>query len=903
MISQTAVAKAVRFGMFALVSTSIPGIAVAAEETQVSDNVERIEVTGSRIQRTDMETSSPITVISRADIDASGVATVSDFVRNLSQNSFGSFRDASGYGAGQSSQSTVSLRGLGAQRTLILIDGRRMGSSVAFGGSSQNLNVVPMAAVERIEVLRDGASAVYGSDAVAGVINIITKKEYEGAEVDLDQGITQHGGAESTNVRMTFGTVGEKTNIVASVEYFNRSPLLDSDRDFSNTLYSGYGWPGTGSFTQQVFDDKGNPVLDKEGKPTYEKVSFADDRCGGGNSQLVIDPETGNETCAYNAAAESATMAAQERFSTFLKVDHQLTDDITWTNRLMMSRIWTEGQYAAAPNSAGPTLKYTAENAAIYEATVLKHGNDYLKSLLQYDANGEFIGTKKDADGKYMGDIALLMRTTPLGPRVTSVQDTDINFLTALEGEADLFGGMTWSTGAQWIRSDVASNSTGAANAKIIQDMLNNGDLDYFAAGKDYVEGHNEEMIKKAAHTAMFMGRVQTYGVDGSVSFDAFDLPAGSVPVALGIEWNRTEYEKTYDAVSNLGEIVGSSGGDIITGKSREVLSLSFETYIPIIDGLDVDLSARFDDYSDFGSTFNPKLGISYRPIDSLLLRASYGTGFRAPTFDDLYTGRSQTFLWASDWANCTDPDKCARQQYPAYYEGNENLDPEKSTSLSVGIVWNITDSLDFELSYYNIEIDDVISTMDSQDVFDLERDGVDVSDILFRDPKTGDVDYLLLKKLNLGEMKTSGIDFNLRYMLETSVGDFNFGAETNYVISWEQKTGPTTELEDIVGLVDTPEFRVNLSSTWTQGEWDASLFARYTDSQEEEGYGKIDAQWILDIQAGYYLPWNAKVNLGIRNLLDEMPPLNENVGFPYYSTELYDPIGREYYIRYNQKF
>ncbi|NMD51744.1 TonB-dependent receptor [Shewanella sp. DNRA4] len=891
MTTQTTVARAVRFSLLAFVSTSIAPIAMAAEQGAVdADKVERIAVTGSRIQRTDMETSSPVTVISRAEIDASGTATVSDFVRNLSQNSFGSFREASGFGSGQSSQSTVSMRGLGSQRTLVLIDGRRMGSSVAFGGGTQNLNVVPMAAIERIEVLRDGASAVYGSDAVAGVINIITKKEFEGVEFDADLGATQHGGAEKSNARFTFGVNGEKTNMVASVEYYNRAALYDADRDYSDTLYSAHGWPGTGSYV-----DKTKPILDADGKPTgkYQTVSFADERCGEGNS-LVTGPD-GNQTCSYNAAAESATMAAQERFSTFVKVDHELTEDINWTNRLMMSRVWTEGQYAAAPNSYAPKLRWTKENSDIYLATVNKYGNDYLKSQLKYDTEGNLIG----------GDtINLRMRTTPLGPRVTNVEDTDINFLTSLEGHSDILGGTAWNLGAQWIRSDVTTIQTGLANANMIQEFLDNGKLDYFAAGTGYVEGSNELQLQEAAHTGIFTGRVQTYGIDGGASFDLFELPAGTVPLAIGFEFMRTEYDKTNDAGSNLGNIIGTSGGDNIQGKSREVLSFSAETMFPIIDGLDLELSARFDDYSDFGSTFNPKVGLSYRPVDSLLVRASYGTGFRAPTFDDLYATASETYLWAKDWTQCPgNPNGCVQEQFKAQYQGNDDLEPEESTSLSLGLVWNVTDALDFEISYYDIQIDSVISTMSTQDVINQERDGFDMSNVLFRDPVTGKIDYVVLQKMNLGELKTSGIDFNIRYLLETSMGDFRFGAETNYVLSWESKDGPYSELEDIVGDVGQPQFRANLSTTWTQGEWEASLFARYTDSQEDEDYGKTPSQWLLDAQAGYNLPWNAKVNVGIRNLLDEEPAMNENLGFPGYDTYLYDPIGREYYVRYNQKF
>jgi len=245
MTTQTTVARAVRFSLLALVSTSIAPIAMAAEQGAVdADKVERIAVTGSRIQRTDMETSSPVTVISRAEIDASGTATVSDFVRNLSQNSFGSFREASGFGSGQSSQSTVSMRGLGSQRTLVLIDGRRMGSSVAFGGGTQNLNVVPMAAIERIEVLRDGASAVYGSDAVAGVINIITKKEFEGLQFDYSTEQPSVEGGEANRLSIATGYNTDKGNITLTYEYYDTKAVMDRDiwrmDDPSYNAYSGF---------------------------------------------------------------------------------------------------------------------------------------------------------------------------------------------------------------------------------------------------------------------------------------------------------------------------------------------------------------------------------------------------------------------------------------------------------------------------------------------------------------------------------------------------------------------------------------------------------------------------------------------------------------------------------------
>ncbi|GLS83337.1 TonB-dependent receptor [Paraferrimonas haliotis] len=868
--------------------------AIAADE-----EVERIEVTGSRIQRADLETSSPVTVIDRATIEASGMPTVSDFVRNLAQNSFGSFRDASGFGSGQASQSTVDLRGLGPQRTLVLIDGRRTGYSAAFGGSTQNLNTIPMAAVKRVEILRDGASAVYGSDAIAGVINVITEKDYNGGNIEVEFGRPQEEGADENSARMTFGASNDKTNVVASMEYYKREALYDAQRPYSAVgTGTSFGWPGGG-----IPSWAGKPA-DPDAKPGSE---FIDARCPTNIGDSADFPNSyigANGRCNYNYAADSATMAAQQRFSTYINVNHTINDDVDFFSRAMVSRVWTEGRFAAAPvTQPYPIFTRTDANADLYDTAAKKYGFD---------------GQTPDADGNMLNqNVLLLMRTVPNGNRDSEVEDFEMNLLAGLRGSVDILGGSNWEVGTQFIRSEVTGINKNLANKVAIQNALDSGELNFFgldymrADGTEvkYTPGEAETVMAKFNDWGVYRGRTQTFAADASLSFDMFELPAGAVPLALGLEYNSTSFMQENDPNSNRLELAGTSGGDNIYGKSRDIFSASAETIVPVIDGLDVNLSLRYDNYSDFGNTTNPKVGVTYRPFDSWLLRGSWGKGFRAPAFDDLYGNQSESFPSAIDTtacANAGDPSDpvCSSAQYRAFYGGNEALDAEQSESLTFGTVVNITDSWDVELGYYKIEIEDTIGTISAQKAFDLEAAGQ--GGLVFR-TNTGEVDYLKLTSQNLGTLNTSGIDFNTNYFVETGAGDFNFKIDWNYILEWAEKVDATADEIDYIGEMGQPKMRGNVGLTYMVSDFSVAWNSYYIDKQESEISGtvyNVDAHITHDIQFAYNAPWDGKVSVGVRNLTDKDPELNHDYyGHPGYDLYLYSPVGRAYYLRYTQTF
>jgi len=343
----------------------------------------------------------------------------------------------------------------------------------------------------------------------------------------------------------------------------------------------------------------------------------------------------------------------------------------------------------------------------------------------------------------------------------------------------------------------------------------------------------------------------------------------------------------------------------------RDINSLYAETIIPIFSSLELNLAVRYDDYSDFGGTTNPKASIAWRPMDNLLLRASYGTGFRAPDMQELFGNQSESFPSAIDHVGCANGvSPCNAAQYRSFFGGNPDLDAETSDSFTVGVVWNITDNFSFEVDYYNIQFENKISTLGLQRMFNLERDGF--TNTVTRNPD-GTVNQVSLTQLNLSGDETDGIDVISNYSLNTdNAGMFNFQFQWSHVLSFDQEAVPGDGFVDILDSHGVPEDRVNLNINWSLGNFQASWLASYIGAN-----GKADEiecpdgnlcqndSWLThDIQVAYNLPWNAEIALGARNAFDTSPPFNGFVyGWQPMDFSLYDAQGRITYLRYKQNF
>ena len=892
-----------------------------AQETDDRAVQEKVTVTGSRIKRIDIEGPSPVSVITRDEIDATGDISVAEVLRGSVWNSFGSFKQRSGSSA--QSQSTVSLRGLGPERTLVLIDGRRISGSPTFGsGAAQNLNVIPLAAVERIEVLRDGASAVYGSDAIGGVVNIIFRKDYEGMNLRWSVGRpTQTGGVEDSY--SVDGVISSgKGNINFGFDVENKEIIFQGYRSFSAVGTSSFGFPGS-YFGYLTTNDPRNPA------DYFLSVgTFPDVRCPEnlGESQRYPQSVVVGGRCRYNYAAVSANEAESDTKTFFINANYDITESTQFFARGNFSYNESFGRYAPAPFTFPfPVIgQDNPNNPTIPGTTSSETGELFSGQSVEVDI--DFDGTP-DATVEGPFDVSVFYRNVPGGFRDTHIEDTLVDYMVGVNGTVDFLGGMDWELAGQWSQQTSNSASPGLGLGPLLQASIDSGELDVFA-----VNGPTDQAVQEAAtFDGIYDGRTRIVSTDGNVGWDLLQAPAGPVPIVLGFEYRDEEWAQNYDAQSNAGQVQGSAGGDDNDG-ARVVKSLFTEVNVPILSSLDTTLALRFDDYNDFGTTLTPQLRVAFRPLDSLLLRASFSKGFRAPLLKQLKGPRFVSFNGAVDRFRCSqnpadtngdgnpdvDPSSlppgnpCLFTQYQNFTGSNPNLDAEKSDQWNVGLVWNPLDDLAITLDYYNIEIEDESLEPTMQVLFDEEfrlrqagAEGTTVGQVT-RQPGSNRVDFIDRKEQTIGGRQTEGLDLEVIYGFSAGqFGDFRSQLLWTHVLEYERDYGDGLGMRRLDGTFD-PDNRASLSVNWSLGDFSANVTGNYIDeAANADGdspiRAEVDSFTTVDVSLGYATPWNGRFTVGARNVFDEDPPTSVNIGSPFYTNYLHDIYGRVPYVRYEQ--
>ncbi len=609
-----------------------------AQDQDAEDGVEldRVQVTGSRIKRVDIEGAQPITTITREEIDLTGFTTVADLLRSTPFNSFGSFVEQSGFGNGADGTSEVSLRGLGAQRTLILLNGRRFSREPGGGAEAVNLNTIPLDIVERVEILRDGASAIYGSDAIAGVINIITRSDLEGATFSYQYADSTYEGGEVNDFSVSGGMSGESGNVTFAIQHSQRTPIFDADiPDFANAVAPGvdnissFGFPGSGQLTSGA--SAGLNFVDPRCPSNVgESSEFPNSYRWDFGGFVAGSDQTFSARCGYNFAADTIAIPAYERTSVFLDASFDVTNNTQFVTTALVTQNELTSQFAGAPVTE-PVPFYPADNPN--NPINLFIGNTYTDPGL----NGGNPYTFTEAD---RGGVAVFLRTVANGPRTSYTTNDQATLFAGFEGTNDWLGGTDWNLGYEYQRARTQSLGYNLANKVEIQNAIDAGILDLFNVQGlpfDEWDAQTTETLQLFNHTGIFQADTTTSTFDGSMSFDMFQMNAGPVPLVLGFEYWDMSFNQQNDPEANRLIIAGTSGGDNISGVGRDVLSFYAETLIPVLSSVEIGLALRYDDYSDFGTTWNPQVGIQWRPTDSLLLRATYGTGFRAPNMQELY--------------------------------------------------------------------------------------------------------------------------------------------------------------------------------------------------------------------------------------------------------------------------
>ena len=809
---------------------SVAGIALVAapafaqtSTTSGSDAVvqqgERVEVTGSSIKRIDAETGSPLQVLTRDDIQHLAPQNTEELLRSISAtNSVGNVVTATGAGATTGGISSVSLRGLGAQRTLVLVNGRRLSS---FGGvagtgeaSSIDVNSIPVAAIERVEVLKDGASAIYGSDAIAGVINFILRSDYQGLLAEGQYGQTTHAGdgrSYTSDVVVGFGNLEkDRFNVMLTASYEKDQAIYGAQRSYANssvTLNGNNDYTSSNTYPSNIFIPSGSyrnflaPTYAAQvANGTYPTFGFTS--CAPSTVSPVV---YGTNRCRYDPAPLVPLIPDQRRDSVGFNGQFAITPNATAYLEANASRVITKYSEQASPisqavGSLPPTNPYSATQNAILSgptgaAIDAGYGAGTAAGLIGTSAvilpvtSPYYPAAFAAAQGLAGSPLLLTYRAIEAGGRQIRDESTSGRVVAGLKGSAYNWD---YDIGVLHGESKLREKDVGGYELySEILPLLATGTVNPFGPSTPAAQ---QALANTVYHGEAFETKTQFSSVNGHASRDIFNLPAGPLSVAVGGDVRHEAYRFTASDAYQTGDITGYGGNGLGIDKSRNVEAAFVELDVPIIKGLDVDLAGRFDNYEYVGNTFNPKASIRWQPIKQFLGRASIGTGFRAPALDELYapvtTGVSTEI---SDPLRCPaapgGPD--CNKQFNITSGGNASLQPEKSTSLTTGFQIEPTDNVHFGVDYFDIKLRNTISTtgIAITGILDSVADAQKYAYLVTRGPTGADglpgpIISVNQQSLNLYKQHVRGLDFDMKLRAPLPVGRLTFAYNSTYFLS-----------------------------------------------------------------------------------------------------------------------
>lgn len=845
------IAKSLLLGLAAVLF-----VTVEAQEQEA--RVERLEVTGSHIRRIDVEGPSPVQTLDREDLDKTGYNSVSDVLRDITASSFGGAREASGSTA--AGVATVNLRGLGATRTLVLLDGKRLPTDPV--AQAVDLNLIPMAAVERIDILKDGASATYGSDALGGVVNIITRKNFNGTEVSIRTSKNKYEGGERTNLSLVNGMSSAKGSVITVLNFRDNKRIFSKDRPWSRDGVSSFSEPANYQVQPNDGDDFGAPK-----KPAT---------CAN------TDPATG--LCSYKFADISDETPEIEQFSIMSQFTYNINPDLTFYARLMATRSLIEWQYAPA----AAFYEVNADNSPDFAALATSIGETGVNSLLVRD------------------------RLTDLGPRTSEINANAYGLQTGLKGY--LFDTWQWDVSYDYNqnqRIDLAKN--GYLLASKLTSVIGTGANQYnpFAApGQRDPSG----VLKSGGvlYQPWDQATSLNHFIEAKASGELFYLFGRPVSMAVGTTYLYDKYSVESDIFSINGDVLGSAGGT--GGAKRNAASGYAELALNPLETLEVQLAGRFDHYNDFGSTVNPKLGVRWQAMQSLMLRGSVGTGFKAPTLQELYGAKSVGNPTFKDEVACAAnpiPFNCNAQQYEVTSGGNNKLQEEKSVSANLGALYQAGRKTSFGFDAWIVNLEDAVGgnlqkfTEAEQKLgaAALNARGITIE----RDGSQRIVRVTALNQ-NLASRDLLGLDIVAAHAHDTFLGEFSIRMDHSQLFKYEEEFFPGLGKESLFELGGTPKWKNNLTFGYTPMFHRASsLFVIAKTIAEnfklDPSKGKIGRYTEFDLQYNLSLPWNGQLTLGVLNVFNSAPDDDETTGSSKIDDGLYNPFGQSGYVQYTQSF
>lgn len=933
------------------------GTAHAQDTTQdsapaVSSDAKTLEgmtVTGSRIRRVDTETANPVITMDRAAIEATGKPTLGDLVQELPSVA-GNATNPNTNNGGGTGASTVSLRGLGEKRTLILVNGVRL--------AYNDINAIPASMIERIEVLSDGASAVYGSDAIGGVVNFILRDHYDGVQFSSDFGTSKHSDGNRRNFALTAGHTGSNYSVIAGLSYSDIDAVSADARDYSkDALYLVDGQ----SVKQGSSATPGGSINFNDGSAASRALAAQS-----GCSRVTLNPGVtgqagrGDFHCysgsdSYNYQPYNLLQTPQKRTNAFVLGKYQITPSV---------QAYVNGYFSK-----------TKSSSVIAPIPIFANGDNFLVSANSYyNPYGVNFGTDRITGTSYND---LNSRATILGNRSYQYSTYNLQVNPGLRGS---FGESTW----QW-NADINYG-------RVRQTSQNNGFLDYAkfnqAVGPSFKDTDGTVRCGSAGNaiagctpldvfnlnSASSLATLQSMIVnpvvssvytikqfEASANGDVFDLPAGTVSLATGFSYRKESTSTSADALWT-GDENGLCGvieycGSTLAG-SFNVKEAYAEALVPLlsdlpgIHSLNLTLGSRWSDYSTVGSKTNSKVALEWRPVEDLLLRGTISQVFRAPNTSELYAGVAGDSATANDPCNgytgghnaaCANvPTDASYQQADGQVSGKASgsvaagyqLKPETGRSYDIGLVYDPhwLEGVSLSIDSWRINLKDTISTVSAQTVLNQCYANADSSFCpLIHRNGNGTINYVAEPTVNLGKLWAAGTDFGLAYRFPVSdYGKFTASLNGTYMKRYDinpDTTDSSTVTIHNAGMYtysygNFPRWRALGTLNWSLGNFSASWRLRYVgrtqigssdldqglsaDSDEAGVERKIGAFVYHNVQVAYKVePWHTRFELGVDNLADKKPPIffSNNVTNANTDVATYDLLGRYYWVRATVSF
>lgn len=881
------------FGSVALAQDTAATNDDAAKSSEAK-TLEGVSVVGSRIRRKDETAASPVFTMERNEIEATGTTTVGELLQQLP--SVGSSFNSTGSGGTSHGSASLNLRNMGNNRSLVLVNGRRWVNGAGTRGFRDfvDLNTIPLAAIERVEVLLDGATAIYGADAIAGVVNLVTYSNFDGLKASAYLGQTGKGDGFTHDEEVLWGKSGDWGSVLASASVRRSNQILAGDRSFSRVPLQGIS-PDTpaGRF-------RNTTAVNGFGTKTFVP--------NGTGGFRLYDPATD----VYNDHADTTLIGPLNLANVYGQLRWNLGERATFVSEALFNTRKSSQRFSPS----APRIR----------------GSDGMTIPADQPFNPFGV--------TFQGKGFEAVREMPeVGPRINTQNVNTMRLAVGLEGE--VFSSWSWNVFYTYAQNKARWHSTNQIDLDKVALALgpNARCQQYHCVPLNIFGAITPEMADYIRADGIDHNGTKQHDFTANVTGELFALPAGELAFAAGVEYrkesgyddpspyfNQTPQFITYSRKTTSAPRLPTTGAYNVKEAYVE-FSVPLLTDLPWAKKVELSAASRYSDYSTFGNTTNSKLGLVWSPWDELMLRTDWSQGFRAPSINELYAGLRQTNLPARDPCNgggvglpgCAnvpatyDQKNFAGGVIPSTVGGNPGLRPETSVNRSVGFVYtpHFAKGLAWSVDWYKIDLKEAISSFGSQNLLDLCASSGQRCNLIQR-AASGEIINLIDGPINLNQLKTSGVDTTLRYALpKTAAGNFAIMVTATYLDRFNRyDTLPNGQVREVkrAGMSDVaresfPRWKADTSLDWSRNQWSANWRMHYIGSTWEgidPGFGHIPAQLVHDVWGAYRLRAQpVTFTLGVQNLFDKRPPLSwVNGGDNNFDMSTYDPRGRFIYVK-----